>query len=125
MVSVKSSGSFAKTLHFLNTVRKGSIFYDLDQYGKQGVLLLSQATPKDSGKTASMWDYEITRQNGRYKITWINKNDNEGVNVAVLIQYGHGTGTGGYVEGIDYINPALRPLFDKMADDIWKRVTNA
>ena len=86
---------------------------------------LARATPKDTGKTADSWDYEITEQKGRLKITWTNSNLNDGVSIAVLLQYGHATRNGGWVEGIDYINPAIRPIFDKIAKEAWKEVTQA
>lgn len=97
----------------------------LGKYGVEGVQALSQATPQDSGLTASSWSYEILKQNGNYTIVWINTNVHSGVSVAVLIQYGHGTGTGGYVQGRDYINPAIQPIFDRIANDVWKVVTTS
>lgn len=102
----------------------GRIFNVLDHYGRQGVDLLSNATPRRTGLAAQSWEYDVTHSPGRHVISWSNSDNEGGVNVAVIIQYGHGTGTGGYVEGIDYINPALRPLFDKIVEDIWRQVTN-
>lgn len=95
----------------------------LEKYARQGVQALSRATPVDSGRTAASWDYEIVEQEGRVSVHWINTNVNEGVNIALILQLGHGTGTGGYVVGIDYINPALKPIFDEMADAAWKEVS--
>lgn len=95
----------------------------LEQYGKQGVEALSKYTPKDTGLTASSWSYEITKKNGIISLTWKNSNVNNGVNIALILQYGHGTANGGYVQGRDYINPALQPIFDKLAEQAWKEVT--
>lgn len=96
----------------------------LDKYGRLGVEYLSSNTPKRSGKTAASWDYDIEERNGDYTIVWTNSNTNQQVNIALILQYGHGTGTGGYVRGIDYINPAMKPIFDNIADDAWKEVTS-
>lgn len=95
----------------------------LDQYGAKGVAALSAATPVRSGETANSWDYKIEQSGQRYSISWTNSNINNGVNIALIIQLGHGTGTGGYVQGVDYINPALRPIFDQMAEEAWQEVT--
>jgi hypothetical protein len=124
MISVVSSGSFKKTEKFLEFMRSDKPFESLDRYGRQGVDALSSATPHDTGETAHSWKYTVTHQNGRHAINWYNTHRHNGINIAVIIQYGHGTGTGGYVQGIDYINPALRPLFDKIVADIWRQVTN-
>ncbi|MDD6486624.1 MAG: hypothetical protein PUF61_06765, partial [Spirochaetales bacterium] len=96
---------------------------DLDKFGQAGVDALAAATPKDSGKTASCWYYEITHRNGSSSISFHNSNIQNGVPIAIILQYGHGTRNGGYVQGRDYINPAIRPLFDKIADNAWKEVT--
>lgn len=95
----------------------------LEKYGRKGVAALSAATPVDTGETASSWDYEIVEENGHISVHWTNSNIVDGVNIALILQYGHGTGTGGYVQGIDYINPALRPIFDEMAEAAWKEVS--
>lgn len=95
---------------------------ELDKYGREGVAALSSATPKDSGLTAESWYYEIENKNGRAAITFNNSNINDNVPIAIILQYGHGTGTGGWVEGRDYINPAIQPLFDKIANDAWEEV---
>jgi len=100
-----------------------SIFDSLSRYGEEGVQALAEATPKDSGDTARSWTYEIERTSTSYAIIWSNTNVVDGVPIAVLIQVGHGTGTGGYVSGRDYINPALRPVFDRIAASVWKEVT--
>lgn len=125
MIYPTSIGSFDKTMKFLKTMESGNIFNILDRYGRRGVDLLSSATPRDTGETAQSWKYTIAHNKGIHSISWYNTHREDNVNIAVIIQYGHGTGTGGYVEGIDYINPALRPLFDQIVADIWREVTNA
>ena len=100
----------------------GDIFSGLDRYGQMGVNALASATPVDTGLTAQSWKYRIVKTRGRYTIEWYNTNVHNGSNVAILIQYGHGTGTGGFVQGRDYINPATRPIFDQIADDVWRKV---
>ena len=125
MLVIESKGDFHKTSKFLQTLAKGDIYATLDGAGREGVSALASATPKDSGLTASSWDYTIERSGGRTSITWTNSNTAAGKPVAVLLQYGHGTGTGGYVQGMDYINPALRPIFDRIANNVWKAVTTA
>jgi hypothetical protein len=104
---------------------KGDVFDILETYGQQGVDALALATPVDSGLTAESWSYEVIRKNGKYQIIWHNSNLESGIPVAILIQYGHATGTGGWVEGYDYINPAIKPLFDKIAQDVWEMVQYA
>lgn len=101
---------------------KGDLFNDLDKYGLMGVDALSNATPRDSGETAQSWKYKIVHKKGRHGIEWYNTHTNQGMQIAILIQYGHGTGTGGYVQGFDYINPAIKPIFDNIAEEIWKKV---
>lgn len=125
MLDVSSSGSFDRTLRYLDKLRSGRIYSSLNNHGAKGVAALSRATPKETGRAGQSWDYEIERGRGFYTIHWINTDEEGGANVAVLIQYGHGTGTGGYVQGRDYINPAIRPIFDRIAEDVWKEVTNA
>lgn len=125
MITFESSGSFSNAEKFLKRMSKGDIFSTLDGYGRQGVAALAAATPSESGASAAAWAYTIERKNGSYSITWTNGNMAAGVPVVILIQYGHGTGTGGYVQGRDFINPAIQPLFDKMANDVWKAVTSA
>lgn len=97
----------------------------LNKYGQKGVDLLRQATPKRTGKTAASWSYEISETKGRYEIVWLNSNINKGVNIALIIQYGHGTRQGAYVKGVDYINPVLQDVFEEMAEDLWKEVVRA
>lgn len=124
MISVTATGDFDKTSKILSQMAKGDFFNLLEHYGQVGVDALASATPVESGLTANSWTYEIIRKPGEYAIVWHNTNVNDGLPVAILIQYGHGTGTGGWVEGYDYINPAIRPIFDQMTDEVWKQVTN-
>lgn len=125
MITIQSKGSFNKTESFLKEMSKRSIYKDLDKLARKGVSALESATPEESGLTATSWDYEITSSRGSYSIVWTNDNIVDGVPVAILLQYGHGTGTGGYVQGQDFINPAIKPIFDQIAQDVWKAVTNA
>lgn len=122
MVEFRNKGNFNKTFAFLKRNRKIHLS-DLEKYGEQGVEALRQATPKDTGFTADSWYYEIVESDGRIAIQWLNRNVVEYVNIAVILQYGHATGTGGYVQGTDYINPALKPIFDKIAKGAWEEVT--
>jgi len=123
VIEAKSSGSFDKTEFFINNLKQGKPFDILSQYGQKGVDLLVKATPVDSGLTASDWYYKVIKRRGKYTINWYNSNKtSEGTSVVVLLHYGHATGGGGYVEGLDFINPALRPLFDKIANDVWREV---
>lgn len=125
MFSFESSGSFKKTELFLQRMLKGDMFSSLEQFAREGVDALSSATPVDSGLTSESWTYEIRKSRGFYQIVWSNSNVVDGRPIAILLQYGHGTGTGGYVEGYDYINPAMRPIFDRIAENVWKAVTSA
>lgn len=125
MVQLSSKGNFEKTEAFLKRMSKNDIFSSLERYGREGVRALSNATPMESGLTASSWSYEISKTRGSYSITWHNTNVVSGTPVAILLQYGHGTGTGGYVAGRDYINPAIQPIFDKIATDVWREVTRS
>lgn len=122
-ISAEFSGSFKKTEDWLMQLQRGEIFKSLNRYGQEGVNALAAATPKDSGTTAESWTYEIKEDATSYSIIWGNTNVVDGRPIAVLIQHGHGTGTGGYVQGRDYINPALRPIFDRIANEVWKAVT--
>ncbi len=125
MVSFKHRGNFNHLEKFLNKVKNQSYLNILDRYGQEGVEALSKMTPVDTGKTAASWTYEIERNRENTTISWINTNENNGVNIAVILQYGHGTGTGGYVRGIDYINPAMQPIFEKIAEEAWKEVASS
>lgn len=123
MISFRQKGDFSKLNKYLERLKETVKLGDLDKYGREGVAALSSATPRDTGETASSWYYEIKRQNGSVSITFNNSNVNEGVPIAIILQYGHGTRGGGWVEGRDYINPAIQPLFDRIASDAWKEVT--
>ena len=123
-ISFTSKGDFSKTIKFLNKVKNVKINDILSKYGKIGVNALSQATPKDSGVTSQSWNYRIEVNNNNASIVWYNTNVVKGVNIAVILQYGHGTRNGGWVEGRDYINPAMKPIFDKIANQVWKEVIN-
>lgn len=123
MITFKHHGDFRKTKRFFNRAAEAKFLRNLDRYGQEGVAALAAATPVRSGETASSWYYTINRSGGSFSINWANSHENDGVNIAIIIQYGHGTGTGGYVQGIDYINPAIRPIFDKIAENIWREVT--
>ena len=122
MITVESKGNFDNTEKLLKRIRSRDYLKALDKFGQQGVTALSGATPTRSGKTASSWDYEVLVSGGSVILQWTNSNINNGVSIAIILQYGHGTRNGGYVVGRDYINPAMRPLFDKMADEAWKAV---
>ena len=125
MFQIIQKGDFHKTEAFLKKAKDGDFFKHLEQYAQIGVEALRDATPIDSGITANSWSYEIEQSKDGASITWTNSNTNKGEVIAILVQYGHGTGTGGYVHGRDYINPAMQPVFDKLAEDIWKEVINA
>ena len=125
MISFRQKGDFSKLTKFLERVKESVKLGDLDKYGRAGVEALASATPVASGLTASSWYYEIENKNGSAKITFLNRNIQNGVPIAIILQYGHGTGTGGWVQGRDYINPAIQPIFDKIADDAWKEVTKS
>lgn len=123
MISFRQKGDFSKLNRYFERVKEAAKIGVLDKYGQAGVSALSSATPVESGKTADSWYYEIKRQNGSVSIEFKNSNINKGVPIAVILQFGHGTGTGGWVQGRDYINPAIQPIFDKIAEDAWKEVT--
>lgn len=125
MIRFVHKGGFKKTEEFLSKAQKGDFYQRLEEYGRQGVQALSSMTPLESGKTALSWDYEIEHNAKGVSIYWKNSNVQNGVNIAVILQYGHGTGTGGYVQGIDYINPAIRPIFDEIEQQVWKEVTTS
>lgn len=124
-VKIEVSGGFTKTEQFLNRMKRREYLNVLDEFGRDGVQALRNATPVDSGATAEAWDYEIKRSRNYTEIVWTNSNINDGVPIAVILQYGHGTGTGGYVQGRDYINPAIRPIFDEIAEKAWKVVVSS
>lgn len=123
MISFRQKGDFSKLTRYLERAKEAAKIGILDKYGKEGVAALASATPTETGKTANSWYYEVENQNGSAKITFNNSNINKGVPIAIILQYGHGTGTGGWVQGRDYINPAVQPLFDRIAEEAWKEVT--
>lgn len=125
MIQVRQRGDFSKTEKFLKKSLGRNYISVLEKYGQQGVEALSAATPVDTGLTAVSWGYEIIQNKDGISVIWENRNVQKGVNIALILQYGHGTRNGGYVVGIDYINPALKPIFDKMADAAWKEVTES
>lgn len=123
MIQFRQKGDFSKLTRYLERAKEAVKIGDLDKYGREGVVALESATPVDSGKTAQSWYYEIKNQNGVASIIFKNSNINEGIPIAIILQYGHGTRNGGWVEGRDYINPVIRPLFDKIVDKAWREVT--
>lgn len=125
MISIQSSGTFNRTEAFLEKMSNLDIFNSLSKYAAQGVAALADATPVDTGLTSALWDYEVKVSKTGATITWTNAHVISGVSVAIILQYGHGTGTGGYVQGRDYINPAMKPIFDRIADGVWKEVKSA
>ena len=120
MISLTSKGDFRKTEKFMKNARTKKLMSILKQYGEEGVAALMVATPLDTGRTASSWRYEIKVENNCIRLVFYNDNIQNGVPIAIILQYGHGTGTGGWVEGRDYINPAIQPVFDKIAKSAWK-----
>ena len=122
MISFRQKGDFSKLNRYFERVKETAKIGVLDKYGRAGVSALSSATPTDTGKTAASWYYEIKHQNGGVSLEFFNSNVNKGVPIAIILQYGHGTGTGGWVEGRDYINPAIQPIFDKIANNAWEEV---
>ena len=124
-ISISNSGSFNKTDKFLKKMSENSIYSVLQKYGEIGVAELAAATPIDSGRTSNAWDYRVIIDRTNARVQWYNNNENQGFSVAIGLQYGHGTGTGGYVIGRDYINPTMRPIFDTIADQVWNEIVNA
>ena len=122
MIRFRQKGDFSKLTGFLEKAKNVVKIGDLNKYGQEGVAALSSATPTDTGKTAGSWYYEIKNQNGSATISFFNSNIQDGVPIAIILQYGHGTRNGGWVEGRDYINPAIQPIFDKIADSAWREV---
>ena len=126
MIRITQKGDFNRTSKFLNFISKGEYLKKrLDQYGKKGVAALKDATPRDTGTTAESWAYEIKYDKDSASITWTNSNENHGIPIVILIQYGHATRGGTYVTGIDFINPTMKPIFDDLSREIWKEVTSA
>lgn len=124
IISVTQKGNFHKTDRFLHGLIELHYTRKLEKYGQRGVEALRAATPVDTGKTADSWSYEIVEQNGRTAIYWRNSNVVNGIPIAIILRYGHGTRNGGFVEGINYIEPAIRPIFEQMAKEVWKEVVS-
>ena len=124
MISISNRGSFKNTEKLLKKSLGLDYMSVLEKYGREGVQALSAATPVDSGKTSTSWNYRINRNRTGISLEFYNTNVNKGVNIAIILQYGHGTRQGGWVQGKDYINPALKPIFDQLADAAWKEVTS-
>ena len=124
MITFSQKGSFDKLDQFLYRSMHIGKLAKLDRYGQEGVTALKNATPVDTGNTRDCWDYEVKNENGTCSISFFNTNINDGVPIAIILQYGHGTRNGGYVRGRDYINPAIRPIFDRIAENVWKEVCN-
>lgn len=125
MISFRQKGDFSKLTSFLEKAKEGVYLGELDKYGRQGVAALASATPSETGRTANSWYYTIEHKRGSVSIIFSNSNVQNGVPIAIILQYGHGTRNGGWVEGIDYINPAIRPIFDSIVSNAWKEVTRA
>ena len=124
MITFRQKGDFSKATSYLEKVKEKARLGVLNKYGREGVAALSSATPVDTGKTAASWFYTIEKSPDSIAIVFNNSNRNKGVMIAIILQYGHGTGTGGWVQGRDYINPAIQPVFDKIAEQVWKEVTS-
>lgn len=123
MITFRQKGDFSKATRFLERAKEVVHLGDLDRYGREGVAALASATPVDTGLTANSWRYEIVNKKGVVEISFNNSNIQNGVPIAIILQYGHGTRNGGWVQGRDYINPAIRPIFDRIANDMWREVT--
>ena len=123
MITFRQKGDFSKLTRFLEKAKEAVRLGDLDKYGREGVAALASATPVDTGLTANSWYYKIEHQDGTATISFFNSNVQNGVPIAIILQYGHGTGTGGWVQGRDYINPAIQPIFDKIVTEAWREVT--
>ena len=125
MITFRHRGSLSKTTQLLERAKHAVRLADLDRFGREGVAALASATPVESGHTANSWYYEITYTKSGATIAFKNSNIQNGVPIAIILQYGHGTGTGGWVEGRDYINPAIQPIFDRLADEAWREVVRS
>ena len=123
MITFRQKGDFSKLTRFLERAKEAVHIGDLDKYGREGVKALSSATPVKTGITAKSWTYKIEQQKGSVSISFNNTNIQNGVPIAIILQYGHGTRNGGWVQGRDYINPAIQPIFDRIAEEAWKEVT--
>lgn len=125
MIYAKTTQSGKKTEDALKKMASGVLFENLDPYGRRGVDALASATPRDTGETADSWGYQTNYKDHRYSLSWFNTHNEDGVNIAIILQYGHGTGNGGWVQGTDYVNPAIRPIIDDAISNVWKKVTDA
>ena len=125
MITIRQKGDFSKLTKYLNKVSKAADIRNLDKYGQRGVAALSSATPKDTGLTSSSWSYEIVQNKQSISIEFHNTNIQNGIPIAIILQYGHATKNGGWIEGRDYINPAIQPIFDEIVAEAWKEVTKA
>ena len=125
MIKIRHKGDFSKTTNFLKRMKETDFLKDLDKYGQEGVAALASATPVDTGLTASSWYYRIEKSDGRVSLNFYNLNVQKGVQIAVILQYGHATRNGGWVEGRDYINPVIQPIFAKIANNAWREVTKS
>lgn len=125
MITFRQKGDFSKLTKFLERAKESVHLGDLDKYGREGVAALASATPVDTGLTANSWHYKIEQRGGSVSIVFYNSNIQNGVPIAIILQYGHGTRNGGWVQGRDYINPAIQPVFDKITEDAWREVTKA
>ena len=123
MISFRHKGDFSKATRYFERVKQAARISILDKYGREGVAALASATPTDTGLTASSWYYKVENAKGSVTISFHNSNIQNGVPIAIILQYGHGTGTGGWVQGRDYINPAIQPIFDRIVNDAWREVT--
>jgi hypothetical protein len=123
MITFRHKGDFSKTDRYLERLKEAARVGILDKYGQKGVAALASETPVDTGKTANSWYYKIERSKGSASINFYNSNIQNGVSIAVILQYGHGTKNGGWVQGRDYINPAIQPIFDEIVNESWREVT--
>lgn len=123
-ITLEASGSYSRTKTWLQRIGQMSIEQQLQRYGAKGVKALASSTPVRTGKTASSWSYSVARNGDTWTISWNNSNTNRGVPIAIVLQYGHVTGTGGWVQGRDYINPAIKPIMDEIAEGVWRTVKN-
>lgn len=125
MITFRQKGDFSRLTRFMERAKEAVRLGDLNRYGRAGVAALASATPVDTGETAKSWRYEILNRDGMIRISFLNSNIQNGVPIAIILQYGHTTGNGGWVEGRDYINPAIRPIFDQIANEAWREVKRA
>ena len=125
MIRFESKGDFSRSIKWLQKLQRAEFYKRVNAIAAQGTSALASATPVDSSKTAQSWSHEVKITRTSCRVEWHNSNVNQGVSIAIILQYGHGTGTGGYVAGRDYINPAIRPIFDKIAEDVWSEVTRS